>query len=586
MGFLETFESFFTAEERESEIYNILSVIGVNTEKAILEEVDKEIRHATELLAFGDQKLRSWLAYFLRRVRNVTSARGLVMISIPENDASDPVVNGPVAFLAGWQIRGSNGKLYELMDSVTLSAGQSKTARVVQGHVVEVSGVYSEFIVLPAVNVDLDDIEVTLGGNIVLPVEEVQGYIKPVNGFFAFYHSNKLFVKIYRGDDVGAQPVSYTVKYRVSDGVFGNLGKDKLESFVDDIGLDSVSHKPIPYMLENDPLVGGSDPPQRHELVNLLRQKFFITTNVASVPEYTRWFLSHSEIVGDCLVMSDLSKTMLTNIASFTGVVDVFLLDNDKVPFISGNNILVLNEELYKVRDIVAVNYRLAQRVLNFFIVQFKASDNDVLFLKESVSAIGLFYDLRVLKNNDMSLFSDLDVEQVHRVLSGLYTPVGLRVIPHHLYIYEFTALSASRLVFNSYAGEAAGGWYELWEILGEDEMYLRYSFKEFPQPDGSVPIFRLTGGSLSSGLLVYQDVMDEVGKREGTSISLDFTSLGVTWSGAWKLYCFWPIEKQGMLPIGVELREEIQDLNYVPGFRDLQKVPGRDGGVVFEKYG
>ena len=44
MAFLSEFEAFFTTEEKDSEIFKILSMIGVNTEKAILEEMNAEIQ--------------------------------------------------------------------------------------------------------------------------------------------------------------------------------------------------------------------------------------------------------------------------------------------------------------------------------------------------------------------------------------------------------------------------------------------------------------------------------------------------------------------------------------------------------------
>ena len=70
------FQSYFTAEERGSELYQILATIGVNVEKTILEEINAEIRRSTEATVFTDQKLRSWLSAFLMPVRNLISARG------------------------------------------------------------------------------------------------------------------------------------------------------------------------------------------------------------------------------------------------------------------------------------------------------------------------------------------------------------------------------------------------------------------------------------------------------------------------------------------------------------------------------
>jgi hypothetical protein len=591
MNFLSTYESLFTAEERDSEIYKILSVIGVNTEKAILEEIDREIRHATELMAFSDQKLRSWLAYFLMKVRNVTSARGVVTVTIPENDPSKPpVVTGLVGFSSGRMVTGSNGKLYQLAETFSLAAGESKTVSVIQGSVVEDTGDYDEIIVRPASGVDIDDIEVFLDDEEVSPVSEVQGFIKPINGFFAFYYSGNLYVKIYRKEDIRLHPARYRIRYRISDGVYGNLGRGGIESFVDSLGLDPVSHELIPYILDSGAITGGANPPERYELVNMLRTKFFITTNVASVPEYTRWFLGQNE-VGDCLVLSDFNKMLLAGFSEATGRVDVFLLDKEKNPIVYGSGdeaidavLDSLEERLRKVRDIAEIRYLSAKRVLNFFVVQFKASLNDELFMKDSMLMVKRFYDMEVLRNNEMSLFDDLDVDLMERSLGVSYNPVGIRVVPYHVYIFSFSELSPNDIVFQSFAGEADGGWYELREEV-DGSSFLRYSFQEFVQADGKVSIYQVNG-RVESGLFSFTSVEGEaVGFRTGRHIEFHFESLEIVWADTWKLYCFWPIEKQGMLPVGVEVVEDELQSTFVPGYRDLAAVPDRADGVVFDKY-
>ena len=70
------FQSYFTAEERGSELYQILATIGVNVEKTIREEINARPSYPSEATVFTDQKLRSWLAAFLMPVRNLISARG------------------------------------------------------------------------------------------------------------------------------------------------------------------------------------------------------------------------------------------------------------------------------------------------------------------------------------------------------------------------------------------------------------------------------------------------------------------------------------------------------------------------------
>jgi hypothetical protein len=159
--------------------------------------------------------------------------------------------------------------------------------------------------------------------------------------------------------------------------------------------------------------------------------------------------------------------------------------------------------------------------------------------------------------------------------------------------LYEFTVFSTSDVMVPCYQGEAAGGWYELWEVVSEDEMYARYFFKEFQDEGGVISIFQVEGelvaGVFQSGAVILKPgevVISPAGTKEGQWVHLNLSYLNIVWSETWKLHCFWPIEKQGMLPVGVELASQDLDSDYSPGFRDLQKVMGRTGGIAFEKYG
>ena len=672
MGFLSEFEAFFTPEEQESELFKIQSMIGVNEEKAILEELNAEVRRNTELLAFPDDRLRSWLAALLRRVRNVVSARGYGKLALlPAPGAS------PVTIPGGSEISARNGKSYQLVGDLVLPPGGSARFRFIQGEVKAAEGDYDEIIAIPALGVDLEGLQVFLEGDPVPPVPEMpstagtaydglgylseylidqlrqaygnnpgdpnlsvvcgalglspesepselgvpeaywleeglqramkMSYIRPQNGYFAFYYSGTLFIKIYRGDSVGdPKGKRYVVLYRVSDGASGNMGPDQLDSFEGVPALDAVE-----YELSNDVVRNGVEAPTHVELVNLLREKFFVTTNVASVPEYTAWFLARPEI-GDCQVLSDYERWRISGSAmvslKYTGAVEVYLMGLDGKDLVresleeagligggdaegaivsggdgnlrqsGGDEILsgpikVLDEDLCRVRDIAIIQYKTYQVFQHCFTVQYSSALDDIAFRGFAASTLRDFYDLKFAKTMGFSLFQPLDLELVQKALGGRHSPVGLRVNPYHYQESAITVPNAVK-VLQAYHGEIGGGWYEYWEDPGDIQP--RRVFREFLHKDGSSSIYEFDEGAAGVSWSSQFIPGEAVGGRSAGGV-ISFKASAFPVEGV--LRCFWAIKNQGMVPVGAN-----EPLEF--GARALPSESlFADKGIRFEKY-
>ena len=82
MAFLNQFSTYFTAEERATELYALWSAIGVNTEKAILEEQQKLNDSQTDINSFDEDTMRSWLAFFLYKTPYRTSCKCNITVTL------------------------------------------------------------------------------------------------------------------------------------------------------------------------------------------------------------------------------------------------------------------------------------------------------------------------------------------------------------------------------------------------------------------------------------------------------------------------------------------------------------------------
>ena len=626
-SFHSQFQSYFTAEERESELYRVLATIGVNVEKTILEEINAEIRRASEISRFPENKLRSWLAYFLMPVRNVVSARGVGRITL-----LDP---GTVTISPSEvNLIGRNGLDYELRETLMLSgSGSSLPFSFVQGRTVVTAPLtYSEFLSIPidSGNVDLTDIRVTFSDGQDIPMVQsfpvnpfdldsayVKDYIspgdsdakveglllnslnalwtsvnsvsvRPSGGFFPFFYNNTLFIKIY--PDIGAGVVlpdgrGVIVTYRLSDGVLGNIGKDQFRDFSGSIM--NADGDEVELEITNEPARNGVNEPSYAELVNLLRRRFFASTHVSSIPEYTTWFLSQPE-VGDCLVVSDYLKWRMSARTDFgadliQGIVEIYLLDKrGEIIDPNRDRVLIgyLDDRLTPVRDIAFLEYRRPLVYWHFYLVQYRSVFNEINFMGAAESSVQTLYSVEWAQANSRSLFSDMDMELVTNMMRAGYDPVGLRVIPFH-YIevpYNLAVHVQTELKVRYYRGEKPGGWYEFYEydedtdsfgyyitIDGEIAGFIKGEpaavYREFVEATGSVVIYRYKKTSVEGGWTwgtLWGDTEDSwVGSRSPVQEEAhDSGMITIRMDENLRrgvLRCFWAIENEGTMPVGSE---------------------------------
>lgn len=157
MSFANQFATYFTAQQREAELYQLWATIGANAEKAILEEQNKLNAEFTDINNFSEDTLRSWLAFFLMRIPYRTSATVQVSTSL-----NGEYLQTDIPQYA--ELQTDDGITYTLMESVTLCKGDERIVTAVQGVRVVETGTYSSLIKLQATDPDLNYMTVKING--------------------------------------------------------------------------------------------------------------------------------------------------------------------------------------------------------------------------------------------------------------------------------------------------------------------------------------------------------------------------------------------------------------------------------------
>lgn len=156
MSFANQFATYFTAEQRETELYQLWSTIGQNMEKSIVEEQNKLNAELTDINNFSEDTLRSWLAFFLMRIPYRTTATVQVTTSMPGNFLETEIPQYA-------ELTTDDGITYTQLEKVTLSKGDTRVVTAVQGIRVVEQGTYSNIIKVQATNPDLTYLTVKIG---------------------------------------------------------------------------------------------------------------------------------------------------------------------------------------------------------------------------------------------------------------------------------------------------------------------------------------------------------------------------------------------------------------------------------------
>ena len=163
MSFLNQFSTYFTDEEKGTELYALWSAIGVNTEKAILEEQQKLNDSQTDINSFDEDTMRSWLAFFLHKTPYRTSCKSSLTVTLKSDTGLTHIPKYTI-------LKTENGKQYVQLDDLYLVKGTSRTITVVEGKRIVEKGTYSSMIKVQATNPDMDYIKLIVDGKEIPPV--------------------------------------------------------------------------------------------------------------------------------------------------------------------------------------------------------------------------------------------------------------------------------------------------------------------------------------------------------------------------------------------------------------------------------
>lgn len=157
MSFLNQFSTHFSDEQKETELYALWSAIGVNTEKALLEEQNRLNATMTDINSFDEDTIRSWLAFFLHRTPFRTSCKVSLTATLVSDSQMTVIPEGTI-------LKTDSGVRYVQMEAMSLTKGSPRVITLVQGARVVERGTYSGMIKVQATNPDLDYIRLIIDG--------------------------------------------------------------------------------------------------------------------------------------------------------------------------------------------------------------------------------------------------------------------------------------------------------------------------------------------------------------------------------------------------------------------------------------
>ena len=586
MPFKQIFDSVTTENEKQSDLYKLLSQVGVLTEKAIYEAIDAEIRNSVEPLAFTVARLQSWLAFLLKEVPNRRAAHGRAVMHTNPDHAGFSLPSGS-------PIMATNGLPYTLETDLVVTGGLDSTEfAFYQGTPGSFTSVYGEYLAIPVEGIDITqnfrvllpdggevpkchqvkyghlpsvDDELPLERRLALQQMVTRGYIRPENGYFAFYMGDTLYIKIYQGFPNVQAPdefftpnpegLNITVEYIACDGLGGVLrGSDHLTVF--EAAVTDSFGNPVEYTLAHPQITNGYDAPLRFQLVALLREYFFARQNVATIPEYEAFLRAQPE-VGDVKVMGDFERwvggrnefrgttTSLVPVEirdadgaivevrweeqvltvgtayTVTGIADVLLISLEGSPVDAANPVWTgfidaIEDRLRQVRDLAQIQYSTPLPVEFYAEVEFISATDPGGFVVAAIDTVARFFNhLYVWGELGDSLFDDLDLTPVREHLGGQYKPSGLNVSFYHFFRLFFPGTSSSA-TFPHFDAEESGGWYEFFRYSAStDRMERIAKFREFDLPNNDVTqIYWLCEVS-------PRPIWFRVGVRQGGQISI-----------------------------------------------------------------
>jgi len=502
MAFLKQFQSYFDKEELDSELVRIISQIGVNFETALIEDLAAIVNRSSDPVYFPDNRLRSWLTFFLTDVPNYTAARGYGWVEIIEAVTDVVIPKGSL-------ILSDAGITYALQNTLYLRQGDKAQMSFIQGTMATASGTYNEFISIPQIGVEMSSVSVKIDGQVINKCKTFGDSVLPSNGFFPYYYNNTLYIKIYKGINTpNPENAYYEVSYRVCAGVEGNIPENSLSNFQD--AIYDINNNEVKYKITNERVNNGASAPNKNKLVNLLRQTMFAKNSIASVPEYKAWLLSQPEI-GDCMVVGDYEKYRRTGVVQISGTVDLYLMDLYGEPLSLAQRVQI-QSRIEEVKDIAILVFKDFDYIQQYFLFKYRSAHKEPEFIEYVRNVFNNFFNLTYLKSINKSLFEDLNTNEILDVLmASEYAPEGMSITPYHYREVDIPT-DMTTLVIDGFNGEKPGGFYELYGPEDVDTRPLLQVFKEFRQPNGNGAIFNENNV--------------QIGSRVGTTITLNYNFL------------------------------------------------------------
>lgn len=391
------------------------------------------------------------------------------------------------------------------------------------------------------------------------PYQLSNAYAKPYNGFYAYYNEGYLYIRVFPGDNVPVPDgLPYTLTYLSTNGIQGETGVNTLtyQSTITDI-----DGNPVEYTLTNTASTKGNNELTKSQLNGMLRQAFYATTSISSVPEYTAWFNAQPE-VGDCYVYSDYEEYLRTGVqpATVSGYVSVMLLDNQGIMIQpSSSTAALLLNRIQPYKDVGYLLITAFTVVNNYLLFQYESSSDDTAFQALVKTVAQEYYSITSLKAAGGSLFDDLDLAAMLQTIQtrDQYSSVGLAVTGYHVVTTRWDETQTSAQV-ESYLGEELGAGYYIFSP------YLFINGEQQFNEDGSymygTPIrFYETMSDLSytTANIWYKasEIASPVAVGVHSSLTKQatfaFTAAGCPTIGPGKLECYWPSADKGLLSVG-----------------------------------
>ena len=340
-----------------------------------------------------------------------------------------------------------------------------------------------------------------------------------------------MYVKVFGGTEVSKpQGMSYSLTYISSDGSAGEIESDELvynEVFVDG------GNSPMDIEVSNIKSSAAINEPSQGKLGLHIKERLYSSINVSSIPEYTWWFKSQPE-VGDCLILSDWERYLMTGEYILTGVVSAYLVDSNANPLTSDTK-QTLMKRLSEVKDVAYIEF--PDLINSYQALEFtytSSSDNNLFeqFVKTSTLQ---WYNIDYLQKIGESLFTDLDLSKVvSDILNNTpYNVNGLSVKGYHYQSFNAT-VSDEDYAIKGLEGEQPG-----------DAKYIVSDNEE------SITLTEILVPGTTTQSNIYTPEGMVCGSRVGNEITINLISVGFTSGTNVTVQCYLGMGNEGVVTVG-----------------------------------